>query len=362
MPDVIIGDKDRLEQVLVHLLQNGIKYTPKNGQILLYTQALQEGLKIGVKDTGIGIAQDKQRLLFSFFSPHSEELIRNHSTEEEKEFKNNLKESSRNLGRINCRDKNLFQHNTFHGLGLQITQKLVKSMNSKLRVKSRVNQGTEFYFLLKNLIPKVCSSELSSEVSTNEHINIISNESFAEDPTSWKFEIEENASEDLLIYKKMSTYSFTKDATKMLPGSRYFEPKKKQKALVVDDNGVNRIAISGLLRRQGLDVIQKTDGLEAVEEMKKEIDKFKEDKDRKQLVNCIFMDLNMPNMDGIEPTNIINTMLNEVNITIPIFALTAYDTNQLKTHCLQHGFTLFLIKPIKQDALNDVLFKYINPS
>ena len=266
----------------------------------------------------------------------------------------------------------MIQHNTFQGLGLQITQKLVKSMNSKLRVKSRVNKGTEFYFILKKYIPTINRSrwrrerrENLSELSqvSNRQVKKVRSESFEEDLTSRMCEIEENINEDLLIDKKMSTYSFTKDASKILPKSRSLVPNKKQKALVVDDNGVNRIAISGLLRRQGIDVIVKMDGLEAVEEMRKQIDKFRQDKDRKQLVNCIFMDLNMPNMDGIEATNIINTMLNEANITtIPIFALTAYDTNQLKTHCLAHGFTLFLVKPIKQDALSDVLLKYLTTS
>ena len=359
LPHAIIGDKDRLEQVIIHLLQNAIKYTPKSGQISLFAEVLQEGIKIAVKDTGIGITPTKQKLLFSFFSPDSEELIRNHPEEEEKEVKKISKRSSINSGIINSKDMNIIPHNTFQGLGLQITQKLVKSMNSKLRVKSKMNQGTEFYFVLKKYLPtnfrstsqkarRVCFSELSQ----------------VEDSISSRMHgTEESLDEELFIYKKISTYSLIKDASQRLGGSQNIHPKNnKPRALVVDDNGVNRIAISGLLRRQGINVIEKMDGLEAVEEMRKQIDRFKQDRDRKQIVNYIFMDLNMPNMDGIEATSIINTMIKEINIVIPIFALTAYDTNQLKTHCLAHGFTLFLTKPIKQDVLTDVLLKYLPTS
>ena len=362
LPHAIIGDRDRLEQVIIHLLQNAIKYTPKSGQISLFAEVLQEGIKIAVKDTGIGITQTKQKLLFSFFSPDSEELIRNHPEEEEKvekEVKKNYKRSSINSGIINLKDMNIIQHNTFQGLGLQITQKLVKSMNSKLRVKSKVNQGTEFYFVLKKYLPKNFRS-----TSQKARRDCFSELSQVEDNMSSRMhEIEESFDEELFIDKKISIYSVINDASQSLGGSGNIHPKNnKPRALVVDDNGVNRIAISGLLRRQGINVIEKMDGLEAVEEMRKQIDRFKQDRDRKQIVNYIFMDLNMPNMDGIEATSIINTMIKEINIVIPIFALTAYDTNQLKTHCLAHGFTLFLTKPIKQDVLIDLLLKYLPTS
>ena len=367
LPPTILGDRDRIEQVIIHLLQNAIKYTPKSGQISLLTEVLQEGLKIAVKDTGIGITQAKQNLLFSFFSPDSEELFRNHPEEEEKEVKN-FKRSSINSGIINLKDMNIIQHNTFQGLGLQITQKLVKSMNSKLRVKSRVNEGAEFYFVLTKYLPKnIRSTSSKARIDCLSELSQVSDQRFdkirKESNLSSMSEIEESLGEELFIDKKMSTYKFSKDASQGLVGSGSFQSKNnKQRALVVDDNGVNRIAISGLLRRQGIDVIQRMDGLEAVEEMREEIERFKQNRDRKQMVDYIFMDLNMPNMDGIEATSIINTMLNETHIVIPIFALTAYDTNQLKTHCLAHGFTLFLTKPIKQDVLTQVLFKYLHTS
>ena len=60
----ILGDRDRLEQVITNLLNNAIKYSPKSDKIEVTTKSDQEFIKIAVKDFGIGIPKNKQSLLF----------------------------------------------------------------------------------------------------------------------------------------------------------------------------------------------------------------------------------------------------------------------------------------------------------
>ena len=380
IPYSIIGDKDRIEQIIVHLLQNAIKYTPKGGRIILLAELVEGGLKLGVKDTGIGITKLQSKSLFSFFYQGSEALSENRAIEEE--VKENFQKKPKNLI-INKRNQmNIIQNNTFQGLGLQITQKIVKSLNSKLRIKSqKFHKGTEFSFVLENYCQRegniaVLGSNNERRLSFKEiypsprnfeevkdESSILRSESCEEILTTHMYDFgdqDECNVEEIFVFKKLASYKLPKGLPKQLVNSKFktSRPENEYRALVVDDNGVNRIAISGLLRRQGITVTQNMDGLEAVEEMKKQIRRYKIQKDKTMLFNYIFMDLNMPNMDGIEATMLINNMLDEENIKIPIFALTAYDTNQLKNHCLSHGFAQYLVKPIKQDDLMNVLKKY----
>jgi len=67
VPETVVGDPDRLRQVLLNLLNNAVKFTPA-GSITLALQHAGERLRVAVTDTGIGIAQDKQRRLFQRFS------------------------------------------------------------------------------------------------------------------------------------------------------------------------------------------------------------------------------------------------------------------------------------------------------
>ena len=381
IPSSIIGDKDRIEQIIVHLLQNAIKYTPKRGIIILLAELVEGGLKLGVKDTGIGITKAKQKSIFSpFYQGPKKEFIDNRGIEEE--VKENFSKKPKNFIGTKRNEVNIIQNNTFQGLGLQITKKLVKSLNSKLRIKSQKYQGSEFSFVLENYCHK--EGNLSALHSKNERrlsfkeiypsprnieeikeeSKILRSESCEELLTSHMYdffeELDECNKEEIFIFKKLDAYKLPKCMPKQLVNikSKTRTPGNEYRALVVDDNGVNRMAISGLLRRQGISVTQNMDGLEAVEEMKKKITRYKIQRDKTLLFNYIFMDLNMPNMDGIEATLLINNMLDEENIQIPIFALTAYDTDQLRKHCLSHGFAQFLVKPIKQDDLLNVLKKY----
>jgi len=112
LPEFLYGDIDKIRDVLVHLIDNAIKFT-KEGKIEIILKYENEKLFVSIKDTGIGIPQNRLKEIF-------------------KEFKQ-LDE------RINKKYQGL-------GVGLSISQKLVKILGGELKVKSEVNKGSEFYF------------------------------------------------------------------------------------------------------------------------------------------------------------------------------------------------------------------------
>lgn len=119
MPDVVIGDQGRLNQILVNLVGNSIKFT-QEGEVTVSVKKVGEtdddySLKFSVKDTGIGIQKDKLKTIFDRFTQAEESTTR-----------------------------------TFGGtgLGLNIVKQLVELHKSEIHVKSEVNRGSEFFFVL----------------------------------------------------------------------------------------------------------------------------------------------------------------------------------------------------------------------
>ncbi len=112
------GDPRKIEQVLTNLLENSLKFV-NLGFIELGLSFENEKIKIYVKDSGIGIAQEKQSIIFDAFRQEEESPTKTYGGA---------------------------------GLGLAICKLLVESMGSNLRVFSEKNKGAEFYFSLKRTV------------------------------------------------------------------------------------------------------------------------------------------------------------------------------------------------------------------
>lgn len=111
----VFGDKDKLRQVIVNLIQNSIKYTEK-GKVEVILEEGEKHCRISVKDTGIGIPErDLSRIFERFYRVD--------------------KARSRSVGGT--------------GLGLAIVKHIVEAHDSKIEVKSKLNEGSEFSFRLK---------------------------------------------------------------------------------------------------------------------------------------------------------------------------------------------------------------------
>lgn len=112
-----------------------------------------------------------------------------------------------------------------------------------------------------------------------------------------------------------------------------------KKALVVDDNNVNRCLLTALLKRHGYAVVEAEDGLQAIE------------KYRQYQPGIIFMDLMMPVMDGIESCKRIKALCGKTSFVPIIFVTAVSDENKL-SECIESGGDDFIAKPVDLQVLS----------
>ncbi len=131
LPDVlppVMGDRDRLEQVVVNLIDNAIKYTPSGGEVTITAEGHEGEVRVDVSDTGIGIpADDISRIFERFYRVD--------------------KARSRALGGT--------------GLGLAIVKHIIQGHNGRLDVRSELGEGSTFSFFLASRASSSSSASAS---------------------------------------------------------------------------------------------------------------------------------------------------------------------------------------------------------
>jgi signal transduction histidine kinase/FixJ family two-component response regulator/HPt (histidine-containing phosphotransfer) domain-containing protein len=183
------------------------------------------------------------------------------------------------------------------GLGLTISKQLTELMNGKIWVESKEGVGSSFIFEI----------ELKELEDNNKN--------------------QQSKKEDSSTLKNILT---------TLQGSTI---------LVAEDNNINQEIILGLLEDTGLNIILANNGQEA-------IDKYKS---KKQDIELIFMDIQMPVMDGYKATKIIK----DINSNIPIVALTANAMVEDIEKTKNAGMNEHLNKPIEVEKLYQTILKYV---
>ena len=118
-------------------------------------------------------------------------------------------------------------------------------------------------------------------------------------------------------------------------------------ALLVEDNPINRLVASEYLKRAGCDVDLAVHGREAV------------DRCRDKPYDIIFMDCQMPEMDGFEATRAIREEHSHSGERIPIVALTASAMVEDRADCVAAGMDDCVIKPVNQDLITDALRRWV---
>lgn len=122
----------------------------------------------------------------------------------------------------------------------------------------------------------------------------------------------------------------------------------KLRVLVADDNSTNIEVVSKMLKLEDVyDVTIAKDGQEAYDLVKANMEK-------NQRFDVIFMDIQMPNLDGLQSTRLIRKM----GYSAPIVALTAFSEESNVKECMESGMDEFLSKPIRRPALKQVLQKF----
>ncbi|MEI6145962.1 MAG: CHASE domain-containing protein [Methylococcales bacterium] len=270
VPEYLIGDNVRIRQVLINLLGNAIKFT-NQGEVTLNislqqldeTQAL---VLFAVTDSGIGIAQEQQDKLFLPFSQVDDGYARNYEGT---------------------------------GLGLVISQDLVKMMNSLIKVDSHLDLGSSFSFEL--MLPLVPLSTLET--------------------------IKTGANPSSLITE-----------TEALKGIR---------VLVAEDDAFNQKIIKQVLKRLGVSIIVlANNGSEALRAL--EQDDF----------DVVLMDLHMPIMNGYEASTEIRK--NPRYAQLAVIALSASVTEEDRQRSLAAGMNDFISKPINVNTLLSTVQKWLN--
>ncbi len=265
VPNFLIGDPYRLNQVLVNLVGNAIKFTEKGKVVLgvsINNIAGNAGvLRFSVKDSGIGIEEDKLKLVFESFSQAGADVARKYGGT---------------------------------GLGLTISKQLVELQNGKIWVTSKAGEGSEFIFEL----PYRFAAE--TDVSGMRRLNDI-------------------------------------DFSKLLSG---------KKVMVAEDNSVNQILIEHVLNSVGIFPTIVNNGREAIQKLKKGA-----------AYDVILMDLQMPILDGYKTTDSIRK---DLNISIPIVAMTATAMKGENEKCLEVGFTDYMSKPFEFVDLYKKLCKVLD--
>ena len=263
-PKEVMVDPVRLRQILTNLVGNAIKFTD-DGRVELQVENREgtdpEGrvsLGFCVRDTGVGISEDKIGYVFESFAQA---------------------------------DGSYTRHFGGTGLGLSISNRLVKMMGGEgIFVESEPGKGSTFSFVLDL---EVVSHNISREESGG------------------------TAEDDEVSFQGLSV-------------------------LVAEDNGFNQKLLQKVLQTIGVknvDIVE--DGLQAVEKIRSNPHTW----------DVVLMDLQMPELDGIEATKRIRGM----GVKTPIVALTAHAMDQDRKTCENAGMDMYVAKPCKQNKLKNAL-------
>lgn len=272
LPRTIAGDPLRLRQVLVNLVGNAIKFTER-GEVRVGLQFDKEtgALSFKVSDSGIGLTPEEVARLFQPFTQADTTV-------------------SRKFGGS--------------GLGLTISQRLVKLMGGTIQISSQKGKGSNFSFSLP--VGVMAPDQLL-------HTTV---------PRA-------NAARETMPHLDLSGF-----------GAR---------VLLAEDGPDNQRLISFLLRKAGLSVVVADNGRAAVETL----ERARSAGDRFDL---IFMDMQMPILDGYSATR----ELRAKGIRTPIIALTAHAMSSDRDKCLAAGCDDYATKPIDRGALLALCERYLN--
>ncbi|MFA0155335.1 two-component sensor histidine kinase BarA [Vibrio sp. 10N.261.46.A3] len=387
VPPGVVGDPLRIQQILTNLVGNSIKFTERgNIDISVELRSQSEDnieLQFMVRDTGIGISERQQAQLFQAFSQADASI-------------------SRRYGGT--------------GLGLVITQKLVSQMGGEISLTSRLHQGSTFWFTLrlsttdmpmtelietqclqdKQLLliePNMQAASITQQILTQEGLvvtyrsvmpdettsydyvllNLAANQEYQFDTVSgWAIGAKKIAQNVIIgtpstelalgeqLMKEVDVQCITKPLSRkkllqtlvsnqaptlIAPAiETHSEEKLPLTVLAVDDNPANLKLITALLKERVETVISCTSGQQAI------------DKATETPFDIVFMDIQMPQMDGVTACQNIKKLANNANT--PVIAVTAHAMIGERDRLLEAGMDDYLTKPIEEHVLQQVLIHW----
>ncbi|MCR5093382.1 MAG: response regulator [Lachnospiraceae bacterium] len=276
IPRILNGDEVRIKQIITNILTNAVKYTEQGSVSFTvgYEDIEEEPgevmLHVTVSDTGIGIREEDIRRIFSEFERVDEK--RNRSIEGT-------------------------------GLGMSITQSLLKMMGSSLKVESIYGAGSVFSFVLRQKVVK-------------------------RDPLG----------------------DYQASYTKSINGRERYQSRftaRNARILMVDDNVTNLLVFRSLVKQ----TLVKVDTAESGDDALSMCGDEKYD--------IIFLDHMMPHKDGIETLHELKEMKDSPNADTPIISLTANAVSGAREVYIREGFSDYLTKPIDPEKLEEMMMAYL---
>ncbi|HHF42586.1 MAG TPA: response regulator, partial [Candidatus Aminicenantes bacterium] len=405
-PDIsydVIGDPGRLRQVILNLVNNAIKFTPK-GEIEVSVEELEKTqenvlLHFKVRDTGVGISPKKQKKIFDAFSQADSSITRRYGGT---------------------------------GLGLTICKRIIEMMGGRIWVESTPRKGSTFHFTLRFNLPKKERKPLFPESVENlDGLRVLvvddnqtNRKIISEMLTSWRMKPIEADSPtkalrllnvasqggrpfDLVIMDmhmpQMDGFTLAQKIKKKIspqpvmivltsvgsPGDAALcrkigiaaylnkpikqsdlldaillslgtEPQRREEKclitrhtirefrekytiLLAEDNIINQKVAVNLLEKMGHRVKAVTTGEEALKALEKEN------------FDLVLMDIQMPKMDGLTATRKIREKEKKTKKHLPIIAMTAHALKGDKEKCLAAGMDDYIAKPLKVKELEEVI-------
>ncbi|KAF3932550.1 hypothetical protein ABW20_dc0103876 [Dactylellina cionopaga] len=251
------------------------------------------------------------------------------------------------------------------GLGLSICKQLATLMSGTITLESQEGYGSKFMLRipLKHAKDGLSSSNVSSREGS---VSFERPMSFEKDPQPTKA-LDPTASnaERLAALPQPRLVGFSQPffapsqenqgtagkKVLMVNGKLDKIDANNVRVLVAEDNKINQEVVLRMLKLEHIEnVTLADDGVEAV-------DKIKEAIKANRAFHIVFMDVQMPNLDGLESTRIIR----ELGYSAPIIALSALTEESNIKECLESGMNYFLAKPIRRPALKHVLRTYCTP-
>lgn len=401
LPRFIYADSVRLKQVLVNLLGNASKFT-NSGEIELKIENLykigdKNKIRFSVRDTGIGINQDKQKKIFEAFSQEDSSTTKKYGGT---------------------------------GLGLTISNRLLGLMDSKLQLVSKVGVGSTFYFdvifkteigeainwtglekiknllvvddnennrhivsqmlLLKNIHTVEASNgfEALQFLAKGDKFDVILmdyhmpfmdgletiqkiKDSFVDNLDEMPVILLHSSSDDQKIIQTCKELGVKHRLIKPLKLQDFYHalsrlfsndfeliemdemrPSLKElecKILVAEDNKINMLLAETLIKKlyPNSEIIKANNGIEA-------FDLFNSHRP-----DIILMDVQMPELNGYEATRKIRE--SEGGLKVPIIALTAGNVKGERERCIESGMDDYVVKPIIEETLSNTFAKWLKP-
>jgi len=292
VPSALLGDPSRLRQVITNLVGNAIKFT-EHGEVVLTVEAetqTREGalLRFSVSDTGIGIPQEHQEAIFNPFIQADGSTARKYGGT---------------------------------GLGLAISKTLVGLFGGRMWLESEPGKGSTFHFTARfGLQESSGPRSPSTEVRTGDF----------------------RGGSGLVVEDNTVNSPLACDPEPRLVVPRSREGRRSLRILVAEDNPVNQKVSARLLENRGHSVVIVRNGREALEALTEQVSGS---------FDLVLMDVQMPEMDGMEATRSIRQMEQSSGAHVPIIAMTAHSMIGDKERCLAAGMDGYASKPIQMKEL-----------